>query len=378
MFRHELVIQGPDNQDAVLRAVAATARTDSFTRLRGAYAFASRGGALVLTQTLGASLSSWHAVRKRWLISFDFGHTQPEALAMLMRLSQSRVRIPDANHLLRRNLVPRICFHPKTLILDQGRNQPPAGLIVGSANMTVSGLQAAHEHATAAIWTGDQTGKSSLLLRRMRAEARRFDVAWRTADPLDVQLLDRYREVRERVDRSRPFGDEDETDAVEKRSKATATKSFEKAAAMAKADCFWIETPYVVKNRGPNRPGNQIDLAKGSRVFFGGTARDVPRNTPLASILIRYGSNDPVDRHMRYGNNHMDKLDLPIPERDGPPTYEGETLLFRKQRNGIFRLRLGGADQVRDWKRRAQEQGTLYRMRPGQAAAGREYGVFVE
>jgi hypothetical protein len=74
---------------------------------------------------------------------------------------------------------------------------------------------------------------------------------------------------------------------------------------------------------------------------------------------------------MRFGNNYMDKLNLPIPTDEGPEEYEGTTLLFERRADGAFNMLVGTSADVRGWKRRSRRQGTLYQMR-----SGREYGVF--
>jgi hypothetical protein len=73
---------------------------------------------------------------------------------------------------------------------------------------------------------------------------------------------------------------------------------------------------------------------------------------------------------MRFGNNYMDKLDLPIPGIDGPPSYEDSVLRFEREPDGAFRLSLGTPSEVRRWKRSSERAGTLLTMR-----GGRQWGV---
>jgi hypothetical protein len=67
----------------------------------------------------------------------------------------------------------------------------------------------------------------------------------------------------------------------------------------------------------------------------------------------------------------MDKLDLPVPGKEGPATYRHQTLLFTRQPDGSFRLSLGSTPEVSIWKQASERLGTLFGMR-----SGREYGVF--
>ncbi len=368
-------MQGPDNRDAVIAAIGRAAAISTFAHLRGAYAFASAGGALTLLEALRESQPSFPDIRKRWLISLDFGYTEPEALELLAVLPNSEVRTVDSEYLLGRRLQPRACFHPKTLILDGGVAEPPLAVIVGSANLTVSGLRRAHEHAVVSAWVGAQGQRAAGQLQVAVAEAARFDRLWDEADPIDGPLLDRYRQCRARYVKHRPPPrSEDDSDAVKEIEKETGSLS--RAARMAAADCFWVEFRKDQRNRGEGQAGNQIDLAKGSRAFFGVSIEPVPLMSPLGSVMLRYGNGEPVDRNLRFGHNAMDKLDLPIPGQDGPPTYEGQTLMFRRTEAGSFRMQLGTAAQIEDWVRRSTEQGSIYAMKPGRAPRGRAYGVF--
>ena len=55
----------------------------------------------------------------------------------------------------------------------------------------------------------------------------------------------------------------------------------------------------------------------------------------------------------------------------GPPDSRDSTLLFERQTDGSYRMRLGTPAQVQAWKARSRRQGTLFAMR-----GGRAWGVF--
>jgi hypothetical protein len=145
---------------------------------------------------------------------------------------------------------------------------------------------------------------------------------------------------------------------------------YDRVAAMQAATHLWVEVRYVVQNLGAGVPGNQIDLTKGTRVFFGLEPRRVAPNTALGSVIIRYGPHT-TPRHMRFGDNSMDKLDLPIPGVEGPPTYENSNLLFTKRDDTTFELSAGTTRMRNAWRRRSAAAGTSFRMN-----SGREWGVF--
>lgn len=368
MFTYTLAVQGPANERAVLGAVRAASASASFDRLRAAFAYASAGGAQLLHGTISGAAPDWDRMRKRWLVSFDWGHTEPEAIEFLVSLANSEVRVPYAEEVVARNLIPVVCFHPKTLILDRraSANQPPAALVVGSANMTVSGLATGHESASVAVWTPGNMSSTALdQLNDMRVEAIELDRIWRDATALTADLLRRYSLSRAR----RTPQSEDASETAREFERRYTEMTFDRTATLATAQKLWVDVGYVVPNLGRGRPGNQIDLARGTRVFFGFSGTRVPLNTLLGDVVIIYGAHVSTT-HMRFGNNSMDKLNLPIPGQEGPPDYAHTTLLFERLAHRRFRLSVGSRAQTSQWKRDSGRQGTRFKM-----ASGREYGV---
>lgn len=144
--------------------------------------------------------------------------------------------------------------------------------------------------------------------------------------------------------------------------------------AAARADALWVEIDRLYENRGPGVPGNQLDLPRGSRVFFGFTDRDVPRNTIFGEVMIQFRGKREVGRNMRFGNNSMDKLNLPVPGTDGPATYDGSFLLFSRQaadaaRRQRFYLEQGDHKDLSRWRARAAREEVIA------MSGGREMGV---
>lgn len=367
MFTYKVAIQSPRNEGAVIDALRGGAASGPFERLRAAYAYASAGGALELVRTLRDSVPNWSTLEKRWLISMDWGHTDPQALALLASLDGSQVRVPYAAEVLANGLIPKVCFHPKTIIFDQiaPRRSHPLAIALGSANLTMSGLRTGHEDLALASWTGGRlTNVQRTQLEAMRLEATRFDQVWRTATRLSPAMLAAYQDLRPK---SRPRS-EDASRRVREIERGLVV-DFDKAARLESASRLWIEIRYVVPNLGLARPGNQIDMARGTRVFFGFPATPVPPNTPLGTLSIQFGPAA-QPRNMRFGNNSMEKLDLPAPGPGGPPTYENQVLLFTRLRSGVFGLTIGNPAQIAEWKRLSARASSSYRMN-----SGREWGV---
>lgn len=374
MFAYKVALQGAGFEDAVIDALEIGAGTAPYNRVRGAYAYATAGGAVLLVDRLQRAIGGWEVAEKRWLVSLDWGHTEPEALDFLASLPGSQVRIPNAAQVLAAGLVPRTCFHAKTLLLDQSQkaDKPPATLAIGSANMTVSGLRFGYEHVSVATWLPGALSRAARTeLAAMQAQAGRIESLWRRSRKVDRKLVNEYRALRVRV-RARPRRGSDRPEDSSFRVRElerTLHFDFERLAELRTANSLWVEVRYVVPNRGAGVPGNQVDLAAGTRAFFGLDPTRRPRNTPLGTLRIEYAGRESA-RNMRFGNNSMDKLDLPIPGVDGPPSYDGEVLRFDRLGGDRFRLVVGTAAQAARWKAASTAAGTSYRMN-----GGREWGV---
>jgi len=187
------------------------------------------------------------------------------------------------------------------------------------------------------------------------------------ATPIDLNFVDRYEAIRPVRPRLREeFEDKRSELILQERSVLPGPQ----AAALAAAAHLWVDVEYVVPNRGEQEEGNQIDMQKGTRVFFGFGDKALPRNSPIGSVRILYDTHA-ASRNLRFGNNSMDKLDLPIPGMEGPPTYSHQTLLFTRESRHTFRLTVGTAADVATWRAKSEAAGTLFEMR-----SGRKYGVF--
>lgn len=373
MFRHELVVQSPDAPDGIASGIERLVRDGEFDRVRAIFAFATESGTQELIESLaGGWPGDWEAAQKRWLISADFGFTEPRALRALSGLSNSQVRIPDAPYLFRRMLKPRNTHHAKALVLDRrggGSGGPPLGLMIGSANLTVSALSGNFEAATFAAWNDPLGKRDRIRMTAAEAQAREIDRVWHKATKLDDAVLTRYEKARDRVLKTRPWPEQERRSWV-REAKKTNAASFELAAALRSTENFWIQTGNMYKNL--REGGNQVDMKAGSRVFFGFSNRKVPEKTLLGEVELAYWGNTPTVRHVHYGDNSMDKIYLPNPGSEGAPaTYVNETLLFERRKNGSFRFRVGTLGEPKAWKKESERQGTAFKMQ-----SGREFGVF--
>ena len=365
MYEHDLLLQTQHNPGEIYRGLLRAVSSARFSNMTAAVAYASDAGCRLLIEGLEANMRGWDDAQKRWLVSLEQGITTPGALSLLGELPNSAVRVVGIDWVTEQDAVPGMRFHNKLYLFESRVERQTLGLFSGSANLTLSGLYRNSEQATLSIWTPPLAPEDVRHWDQARSQRVILNQMFASATPVDEDLINRYRATRPSGARS-----EDSSEFTRRVAQTRPVMPLRKAVAIGAASSFWIEVNYVVPNLGRDRPGNQIELQKGSRVFFGFGVGEVPRNTPLGTVPIRVG-DEVVDCRMRYGNNQMDKLNLPVPGALGPATYEYHTLRFERGHDATFALTIGSVAEVAAWKHRSSRQGTLFRLQ-----GGREYGVF--
>jgi HKD family nuclease len=238
----------------------------------------------------------------RWLFGCDYGRSHPAALRDLAGIRGGEVRIHDGEYVVQsKAFVPRVIYHIKTALtlLETGY---PCKQIVGSGNLSASGLSSGIEGGCVVDFREVDREFGNALISTL-------EEMWERATPL-ARVIEEYEAkyvlistptVRTPVDEHHPDANE----------------------------LFWIDVGYVTKNRGPDRPGNQFDLPRRSHVYLGLEEVQNPTlNSPLGDLRIRTPTGQVVERPLRYGNNAMEKLTLPIPEEYGYKSYDGKILTF--------------------------------------------------
>ncbi len=364
--------EGFSKGEKALDGLENIATSRAYSHVDVSVAYASTAGTEEFVERILGALVDSEDVTKRWLISIDFGQTSPESLEALLELPRSDVRVPNGLEVLERRLVPRRCFHPKTYVFRQDHFPPkarPAAALMGSANMTMSGLYTNVEHClSAGVW--GRRVPSDRQVERIFAELGAWwRVAWKNADRIDEAFISRYRKLRRR--RTNILQDADEmASAVTAGEKLETSRGT--SAGWAAANSFWIQTGVLYKNRGAGKPGNQLDCTRGTRVFFGFPPKSVEKNTVFGEVEIQYLAFPPQVRTVRFGDNSMDKVNLPIPDGiSGPTSYDNSYLLFEKVRPHKFRLSKMSANQVVRARRRSTALGMYATF-----GHGREYGFY--
>jgi HKD family nuclease len=357
-------IQTPASAGKIYNGLVQAASSDNYDHLTVVVAYATKIGCELLVDGFASHCSSWKDIKKRWLISIDDGITEPNALSYLAKLPNSTVRIPNADVLLKKGLKPAFHFHSKFYVFERSDNPKKIALFSGSSNLTQSGLFFNNEQATSFILAPPISEQEKQFLVDLTKQKKIIERIFKSSSPLDEEFLNKYRLLWHQANLPK----------VERKSYGNVLQpnpvfNLPKAIALATADAFWVKvTNKVVPNLGKDKPGNQIDLQRGSRVFFGFGIGGVPPNTVFGSVPISF-EGVTSNHSVRFGNNYMDKINLPILQP--PRSYAAKALLFKRKRTGVFDLKIGNLYQEKKWKKMSEEQGTLFRMQ-----SGRPYGVF--
>lgn len=270
----------------------------------GCYAYATQSGAAGFDIKFGRGF--WNDVETKWLFGLDYGRTHPKALRFISEKPNAEVRIFDGAWVIEQaGFVPRRDFHMKAAFL-LNEEDDRFGMVSGSGNFSASGLSRNVECGVSLFAASQDQYVKAFRKSHLASEA-----LWDASVPL-LDVLEQY-----------------EASWVEKKAPQPGP---EEEPNYAEVESFWIEAGYVTRNRGLDKPGNQIDMPRGMNRFFGFHAPAImPVNSIIGEIVFLTPSGHEVSRNLRLGNNQMEKITLPIPEEYGLDMYDGKVLLFRAE-----------------------------------------------
>lgn len=307
-----------------LATLAQTGFNPEWTNVLVTVAYATRSGVEQFVGQLISDDSTWTARRKRFLFSLDYGVTEPEAIEYVMGLNHADCRIFSGDVVIGRRLRPVRAFHPKVYLFGNSVPLSKAtrlSAVVGSCNLTNAALQTNIE--AYCVLEAERPNDLGNLVTEMEA-------LYASSQPADKNLVARYRKVRTKTeyDIDRPASPPARGDIDPESSRA-----------LQSATSFWTQTRKITRNRGTKLPGNEVDLRKGVRVFWGcKAAPNTPKNSHLMTVKTRINGSPPIERELRYNDNGMDVLSLPIPEEHGIDSYENCYLVWHRDADGTYTL----------------------------------------
>ena len=278
----------------------------------GAFAYATQSGVASFELEFGDAF--WANTSSRWLFGIDYGRTQPEALRRLSQQENSEIRVVDGAWVLEQaGFVPRRDFHAKLSLISNSVDVR-YGMVVGSGNFSSNGLRKSVEAGASFLCANENDYNETLAASVAIAQS-----LWDEATPLD-SVLTIYEERWAESFAGNAHVDQEDGGEID-----------------GPEDLFWIEAGYVTKNRGPNAAGNQIDLPRGMSRYFGFDPDDnLPVNSTIGEVTFLTPVGISVTRNIRLGNNHMEKITLPIPETHGIDIYDGKIIVFQRSVAGFL------------------------------------------
>lgn len=373
MLHQSFVTQPSDGINYLSLFGEALDRAPGLKRFDAAVAYATRSGVLALDKFYKQKDAAiWAKLEKRWLVGIDYCRTEPIALQMLLDLPNSAVRIHAGRQVVARKMcTPVLPYHPKTYLLHGPKT---IGAICGSGNLSANGLTKGHEIGNLMI-TSDPRGEAEELVRQICSQLGTWYTSTWDAASTVKSIITPYTEVYDSVPHLRaptPTDDDcSETETLEVAHKSRRALGPEDLRQMRACKRLWLEAGNLHHNRGKGKPGNQLMLTPMSRVFFGFQARDLDPNTTLGDVAISFHGGTRPDCSLRFSDNSMDVLTLPVPGDGGPSAYDQQNLIFEKQPDGSFTLELGSAKDKAFWIKQSKLINGYHRM-----TSGRQWGVY--
>jgi hypothetical protein len=281
----------------------------------GCFAYATQSGFRAFE--LRAGQEFWTQTRSRWLFGIDYGRTAPRALREIAGRTNAEVRVFDGSFIVKSaGFLPRRDFHPKIALMESTVSGAQ-GIVLGSGNFSRNGLERSVEAGSSVVAT--TKSKVSTHIHPVRSV---FEEFWTKSCPLD-SIIDEY-ELRL-------------SELIKVRDDQRPAKPTNLASG------FWIEAGYVTKNRGSDKPGNQIFAPSGFHRFFGFNNAG-SGSTLIDRITFKTSVGPNVTKNLRNNDNGMEKLTLPMPEAHGFGVYDGKILVFEPRGNQFFLNALEASD----------------------------------
>lgn len=365
MLVNHIDFQSRARSGRVIKNIVEAAKISKFDSLLVAVAYVTERGARKLVHELASLNPDWVNVPKNWLVSIDYGTSEPNALRFLRSLPNSSVRIYEAEDVISKGLKPSIAFHPKIYIFDNRMNKSIT-LVSGSANLTSSGLYTNNEQVSFSHVSTPSSSLEKEIFSEMSQVKFHLVKIFEASCICTEEIITNYETVR----KSNNINSSVESFSAENILNVDSP-SFNvlEAISLITAKSLWVQAGRVTRNRG-DKLGNQIDLQKGVRRFFGFTDEFQYPIYWSGDVSIKFNGQI-YERNLRIGANGMEKLSLPTIDTPRYEGYDHKTLLFTRIGSKSFNMHIGTAEEADDWEAESVKQGEVYILR-----GGRKYGVF--
>ncbi|HET6250159.1 MAG TPA: phospholipase D family protein [Tepidisphaeraceae bacterium] len=342
-----------------------------FTSIAVAVAYATVGGVKVLERMMKAGLGDeWDRIDKKWLVGIDWCRSDPPALDRLASLTNSRVKVYDGKAVVvSPGCTPSRTFHPKLFLLTGlGRS----AIICGSGNLSANGLLRGCEAgsvSTSAAPGGEQNAshaaQTDQLLKWFRAEWRRADSYAGIATRYEAACRDRVRAraIIPTDDDSKP-----QTGPAAERARSLTEEQIHELRTFKN---LWIDAGALGANLGAGFPGNQLDMKRFTRAFFGAPIDDLKPQTEIDHLTLVWDGIAYPGRTLAFGNNRMDKLNVPPAGDRGRDFYRDKALLFTRRDDDAYDYQVDDKRQRRLWRGTSHRTGVVHRL-----SRTREWGLF--
>ncbi|HAS8370657.1 TPA: hypothetical protein ACN32Y_004016 [Vibrio parahaemolyticus] len=341
-------------------------------KVQWAVAYATKTGCIDLVESIINSVgeSAWAECEKEFVISIDFGHTEPGALEFLKSLNNSSVFIANHHLIEKGHLRPTSAYHPKLYCFHY---ESKIGIISGSANLTRAALSRNTEIVQSSFFNNSDLN---------------IDCLWQNSNvgttPLTDELLEKYKELRKQAKgiefkRAASSKDLNEDTLYTPDSTEMPISSDEESEApwlwgeISRADNafnpldyehFWIEAGSMSSSASHH----QLELARGSNLFFGYAYQNFNSDggaVILGNIKIKIKNvlySDDNRKYKWHPNNMMERVNLPTYKMCGVD-YKHKCLLFKRHED-YFELKVAdwNSEVALAWRAASSKLNTRFRI----------------
>lgn len=321
--------------------------------IKVAAAYTTTSGSKMLLDSVTQSVGdAWFSTMPKMLVtSFDFGITEPEALANWLSLENASVRVAGAQAIAAGNTTPARAFHPKIYTFHVG--DQTSSVLVTSANLTARGFTSNTETG----WLHYGVDSSAV--------DQAFSVLCMDTEPLTQNLLNAYEQLR----KTQPLPTQSANHAQPVTPFAPGKDLlplFRNAVETGQVDLFAFEDLWIQVEALQGGSQSQLELPRRGHRFFGFTFTQYnkPQNVTIGYPPLRMGSSIWTNRPLTWhGNNRMERLNLPT-QIQGGPNYSNSAVMFRRLPSGHFELIVTplDSDLAHAWAHASKEAGTLFRL----------------